>query len=275
MKKIQALLEIILLFGVLYLVYEIMYFSYMYVVRTAFSAGWKWLDTTGYSTFNLDQASLDYVTDHPVEYTLLSWLVIMIILLMTTLVTRGSFLGEMSFKWLGIQGFLITILIGIGLVFAINGVAILITESTDYVVSYLPEQVYRIYDLVWLLITAGLLTPMFEELYFRDLVMGRLRRSFGPMASVLLAALVFSASHLNPVQGFFVLPLAILCGVLVVRTGSVLSAIWLHVVYNALNIYLAKTLLFQYNSLQLLIMVVFGLGLMLFGLIQVTARNVV
>ena len=103
--------------------------------------------------------------------------------------------------------------------------------------------------------------------------MGRLLKGFGATAAVVISALIFSLSHLNIVQSIFVLPIGILCGVLVVQTGSIFAGIWLHIVYNVVNIYLARMAVFQYNSLQLLIMVVFGIGLMAFGLSQIHERT--
>jgi ethanolamine transporter EutH len=65
-----------------------------------------------------------------------------------------------------------------------------------------------------------------------------------------------------------VLPLGILAGVLVIKTGSIFASVWLHMFYNILNIYLAKINFFQYNSVQLLVMISLGVALLIFGLQQ-------
>ncbi len=273
MKRLQALIESILLFGVVFLVYEIMYFGYMFVVRYGIVEKWSWIDGSPYNGSNLDQISLQYMTDHPVEYTVLSWLLIMTIVVIVVIVTKGHMQKDMSIRWLSLPDFLISIVVGLGVVFAMNGVLVLFGEATQYSIDYIPEEIFRSYELTYLVIVAGVITPIFEELFFRGLLMGRLLKGFGATAAVVISALIFSLSHLNIVQSIFVLPIGILCGVLVVQTGSIFAGIWLHIVYNVVNIYLARMAVFQYNSLQLLIMVVFGIGLMAFGLSQIHERT--
>lgn len=268
MKKGQALAESVLLFGILYLIYEIMYFGYVFVIRYGIDKGWDFLDVESYGGMEVTAMSLRYMTEHPVEYTVLSWFLILGLIALVAIVTKGHLVRDMAFRWLGPGPFLASLVVGLGLIFALNGVVILFGEATAYHIRYIPLQIFNAYDMPYLIVTAGVITPICEELFFRGLVQGRLAKAFGPVISVLGAALIFAVSHLNIVQGIFVLPVGILCGVLVVRTGSVLSAIWLHILYNVVNIYLAKMPLFQYNSLQLLIMVVFGFGLMAFGLRQ-------
>lgn len=258
-----------LLFGVVFLVYEIMYFGYMFVVRYGIVEGWSWIDASHYDGYNLDQISLQYMTDHPVEYTVLSWLLILSVVVIVAIVTKGQVLKDMSLHWLTFANFLISVVVGLGLVFAMTGVVVLFGDATKYAIDYIPEDIFKSYELTYLVVIAGVITPIFEELFFRGLVMGRLGKGFTSTTAVVISALIFSLSHLNIVQSIFVLPIGLLCGILVVKTGSLFAGVWLHIVYNVVNIYLAKMAVFQYNSLQLLVMVVFGIGLMAFGLSQI------
>ena len=266
MKKLQGIGESLLLFAIMFLVYEIMYYSYMFIIRLGIRRGWPWIDSSQYNPFNLDEASLFYVKDHPVEYTILSWLVIMLLLVVTLALTKGHVLESMSIKWLSLGNFLVSITVGLGLVFFINGIISFAIEVTGSELTYIPEDLYATYDLTFLIATVGICAPVFEEIFFRGLMMGRLMRGFSWMTGVLLTAVVFSVSHLNISQSIFVFPVGLLCGILVARSGSVFAGIWLHITYNVVNIYLAKMPFFQYNSLQLLILIVFGAGLMYFGL---------
>jgi len=269
MKKLQAIIESTLLFGVLYLVYEIMYFGYMFVVRMGIINRWQWVKAADYSQYKLEQASLYYVKDHPIEYTILCWLIISGILAGAAIVTKGQTLKDMSIRWLRPGDFLVSILMGLSLVFIVNGILGMVVEVTEWDLTYIPASMYESYSLIFLLVTVGVIAPVFEELFFRGLILGRLSRGFSPSLAVVLSGVIFSISHLNISQSLFVFPIGILCGILVVHTTSVFSAMWLHIVYNIANIYLAKMSFFQYNSLQLLIMVVFGTGLLFFAMNQV------
>ena len=268
MKRFYALIEVILISAVLYLVYEIMYYSYMFIIRYGMSQNWQWLESTGYEGLNLDQASLAYMKDHPIEYTLLCWVIVMAILIVSTLVTRGRLAGTMHLRFLSLRNHLAAIVTALGLVIGFNGLMGFLSDVTQYRIVYMPDIILEGYDIRYLLMTVGLITPIAEEIFFRGLLLGRLRLAYGTGFSVVLSSLIFAGSHLNLAQSLVVFPLGIICGLLVIETGSVLSAVWLHVIYNAMNIYLAKIQFFQYNSLQLLVMMVCGILLVAFGMAQ-------
>ncbi len=270
MNKLKALLESLLLFGVMFLVYEIMYYGYMYIIRYGMTVGWTWINRSGYDLFNLDRASLFYLKDHPVEYTLISWFVIILMMIMALVLNKGQGLSYMYIRWLSVSDFLVSILSGIGLVFVINGLLGFAADILETEWMYIPNTLYESYDLVYLLITVGVIAPICEELFFRGMMMGRLAKAFGPGLTVFLTSVLFSASHLNLSQSVFVFPVGLFAGLLVYRTGVVFAGIWLHVTYNVVNIYLAKMDFFQYNSVQLLVLIVFGTVLLYFGQNQLT-----
>lgn len=86
-----------------------------------------------------------------------------------------------------------------------------------------------------LLLAAAVTPAVTEELLFRGLLLGQLRR-LGPMAAVGLSALAFGLLHdWGAGGGFRVLPavaVGILAGTLVWRCRSVLPAVVFHLVYN-------------------------------------------
>lgn len=55
----------------------------------------------------------------------------------------------------------------------------------------------------------GFLVPVAEELVFRVLIYGRLRRSFGVGQSVLFSSLLFAVYHGNMIQMIFAFPMAV------------------------------------------------------------------
>lgn len=83
-----------------------------------------------------------------------------------------------------------------------------------------------------------LVGPVFEELLFRGAIMNALLKRFSPAWAILLSALLFSVFHLNPAQ----MPPAFLIGILFAwvyySTGSLLPCIWMHVLNNAVSLYL-------------------------------------
>lgn len=170
---------------------------------------------------------------------------------------------------LSIGNGLASVFVGLGLVFAINGSIRFASEATGMEFAYLSDTTLTVYSMMTLFVIIGLITPIFEELFFRGLILSRLHLGFGPIFAVVISSILFSVSHLNIIQGIYVFPVGLLAGYLVIKTGSIQSSIWLHVVYNMVNIYLAKIDFFQYNSVALLIMILIGFVLLAIGLSQV------
>src|SRR3989442_2580671 len=79
------------------------------------------------------------------------------------------------------------------------------------------------------LVESVVLTPVFEELVFRGLLFGTLRRGLGPAAAALVSAVVFAVAHGYGVLGF---ASVFVSGGLVAwayeRTGSPVPAITAH-----------------------------------------------
>jgi len=79
--------------------------------------------------------------------------------------------------------------------------------------------------------------PLVEELFYRGLLLGALRkRGVGPVLASVLCGAVFAAMHLQPLQflGLFVLG-TVLSG-LVLRTGRIGAAVVAHATFNAVTV---------------------------------------
>lgn len=274
MKKVRALVEAGLLIGVGWLIYEILFFVYNYLIYQGVKQQWSFINIDAYLDLSgYEEAALAYVADHPLEYTLLCWLVIFVLFLLIMYPTGQRFTDLFSFRWLSIGNGLASIFAGFGLVFLINGAVRFASDVAEIDFEYLSDDIFSVYNIWYLMVIVGLVTPFFEELFFRGILLGRLKNGFGPLMTVLLSAVLFSLSHLNVIQGIYVLPVGILAAYLVLETGSVFSAVWLHMVYNLVNIYLAKIDFFQYNSVQLLVIALLGMVLLALGLNQIRPQH--
>lgn len=98
-----------------------------------------------------------------------------------------------------------------------------------------------------MLLLAGLLVPLVEELAFRGLLQGWLRERYGPRAAIGLSALVFALMHGIPL----LIPALLLIGGLLAwlyeRSGSLWPAIAMHGAFNAIM----TTLLYLYLAGEL------------------------
>lgn len=98
------------------------------------------------------------------------------------------------------------------------------------------------YDLVksqittggWATVTAIVMAPICEEILFRGIIQDSVVRKRGPWGGILIASAIFGIIHMIPQQvvaGFF---LGIIIGFVYYKTRSLLSAIILHAINNAL-----------------------------------------
>ncbi|PKM54311.1 MAG: hypothetical protein CVV00_08690 [Firmicutes bacterium HGW-Firmicutes-5] len=276
MKQLRAIMECILLLGIVYLIYEIMYFAYNYIIFYGLQQEWVWIPIEAYAHLgDIESMTLEYVSDHPLEYTLISWLMVACFFLSVVIFSKQKLSQTFAIRHMSIKNSLTSMVTGIGLVFLMNGLIRFISAATDIEFSYLSSSTFRVYNLWFLMVVVGILTPIFEELFFRGVVLSRLSHGFGPLVSILLSSVMFSLSHMNPVQSIYVFPVGLLAAYLVYKTGSIFSAIWLHTLYNILNIYLAKIDFFQYNSVQLLVLMLIGICLLGIGLYQSEEQNAI
>lgn len=80
-----------------------------------------------------------------------------------------------------------------------------------------------------------LLGPLTEELIFRGVMFDRLRLSYSFWVANLLQAAIFGAYHMRLIQGIYAFGCGILLGMLYQMTGSILTSILAHMIFNATN----------------------------------------
>jgi membrane protease YdiL (CAAX protease family) len=144
---------------------------------------------------------------------------------------RDSYtLGSFSFRLLpGI------ILGSFGLSFVLNRLATMVP---------MPEFFVKLFkglaagDPVLLFMTMVVMAPVFEELFFRGWMLRGFLANYSVKKSLWLSALIFALFHLNPWQGLVALPLGLLFGWWLLRTGSLLPGMIGHFEVNLTNVYL-------------------------------------
>ena len=96
---------------------------------------------------------------------------------------------------------------------------------------------------VWvLLLVAGFLIPVAEEVAFRGLLMRGVEYARGPLTAALLSSAFFGLAHGAPAQVIAILPLAWLMARAVQHSNSLWTSITIHVLNNSLAVGLAAFL---------------------------------
>ena len=88
---------------------------------------------------------------------------------------------------------------------------------------------------VWVsLAVFGVAAPVFEELFFRKLLIGRLN-VYGEKIAVFVSALIFSLIHGNFTQVFYAFGLGMAFGYIYVKTGRIIYTVAIHMAINVLG----------------------------------------
>ncbi len=78
----------------------------------------------------------------------------------------------------------------------------------------------------------ALLPALVEELTFRGVMMNSFHRDSNPWPAIIFSAICFGCMHMNFNQITYALVLGILMGIIVEATGSILSTVIVHFIYN-------------------------------------------
>jgi membrane protease YdiL (CAAX protease family) len=140
-----------------------------------------------------------------------------------------------ALRWRPIS--LATALLSIAVGITSQGVAGGIAMLSEPLLGELPSmpllELQTVSDFLWALFIAALLPGLCEETLFRGAIQGVLRPK-GPWKGVVITALLFAVYHVAPSMFPPAFLTGIVLGVLVLRTGSTVSAILAHAAINAM-----------------------------------------
>ncbi len=105
-----------------------------------------------------------------------------------------------------------------------------------------PEFLSKGYDVWVLLLVAGFLIPVAEEVAFRGLLMRGFEWARGPIFAALVSSLLFGLAHGAPAQVVAIFPLAWFLARSVQYSGSLWTSISIHILNNALAVGLSAFL---------------------------------
>ncbi len=100
------------------------------------------------------------------------------------------------------------------------------------------------FSFVILFVTTTLLAPFFEEVIFRGVLLPTISRDFGIIWGIIISAFIFALAHLSigEMPPLFVLGIGL--GITRIATGSLLSSVVMHSLWNGLtflNLFLLRT----------------------------------
>lgn len=96
-------------------------------------------------------------------------------------------------------------------------------------------------EITTLLMLCILLSPFVEELVFREILLRLFGKACGALIAILITSLLFGVSHTGAAQTIYAFVLGIVLCVVRIRSGSLWSAVALHLAFNLSGIVLATS----------------------------------
>lgn len=86
---------------------------------------------------------------------------------------------------------------------------------------------------VLMILAVCIVGPIAEELVFRGMIFGKLRRAFSFWPAAIISGIMFGVFHMNIMQGVYASVLGVLLAYVYAKTQTIFGSIFFHIVFNA------------------------------------------
>lgn len=160
-------------------------------------------------------------------------LMVDIIFIICLLIKGGSIkeckfnkINKKDYLYISLLSFSLTVFLGI-----VVAVLMQIFSSYNEVAKTISSGTGTIYSLVSVVI----LIPICEEIIFRGVIFGYLKKRYNLVVSLIIQSLVFAFMHGNIVQGIYTFILGLVLGIIYIYTNSLYGSMLMHIIYNLLG----------------------------------------
>lgn len=159
---------------------------------------------------------------------------------------KQELLTFVSFRGLGAVGIPVLVIFGVSLNFLIEWLLSLASQLTF--LAPLFERYENLANLITggdfipSLLTVGILGPIFEEILFRGLIFGELRKIMKVRIALVIQAVLFGVMHFNVIQSSYAIIIGLLLGFVYYRSNSIIAPMIVHITINASSVILTQFL---------------------------------
>lgn len=105
--------------------------------------------------------------------------------------------------------------------------------------------------LITVIISSGIIGPIFEEILFRYIFYNRLKKKYSIKKSILINSLLFSIIHISPIKVVYAFLLGIVLNTYYEKYKNIIAPILIHIAANTIVIFLT-----EYNQVVLLLAII-------------------
>lgn len=150
------------------------------------------------------------------------------------LLIKGGSIKECKFNKINKKDYLYIILLSFGLEVLLGVLAApLMKNFSSY--NEVAKTISSSRNSIFSLISVVVLIPICEEIIFRGVIFGYLKKRYNLVISLIIQALVFAFMHGNIVQGIYTFILGLVLGIIYIYTNSLYGSMLMHIIYNLLG----------------------------------------
>lgn len=202
--------------------------------------------------------------------TILGDILTLVLIAIILLPSNEGLLKRIKIKKINLKEYLYIIALSIGvsiILLFLSGILTKIIPSYGEVVNQLNVASKSALQLV----IAIILIPICEEIIFRGIIFGYLRKNFNIIVAILVQALIFGIMHLNLVQGIYTFILGIVLALIYMYSDSILGNITVHIIFNLLGVLIMPMLLSKF-PIMVIVLLILGIALFIFSVIKIIGK---
>lgn len=213
-----------------------------------------------------------FIAENQNVITLISGIVSLLALWLFLVIRRKKMCLEARINKFDKKGVLPIIILGGAASFFVTGVMMILPVSEELLNSYASSSQGLLNGgIVMRILSVVVVAPIVEEVFFRGMVISRLKRSMAPWVAIVVSSLVFGILHGQLLWIIYTFALGVLLGVVAERMKSVSAAILLHMAFNLAGVCVDSLIL---TNAQMYVITVVSLGLVVGSLYYIFKKKV-
>ncbi len=202
---------------------------------------------------------LEVVLSKVTLISLLSNLLCFAVIALVFLILKKKWYQEVNLKRFSLSYLPYLLLLGIALILMVNFGLELLPRS---VLEAYSEQASMIGDDTSLIgiIAVVIVAPVFEEIFFRGLLLSTLRKGMSTGLAIFLSAVIFGVAHGQILWMAYTFIVGLVFAYVVVKTGSIATSMVLHIVFNFFGDIVGRYIPELSNSVNAILAVVGAIG---------------
>ncbi|MCX0386941.1 CPBP family intramembrane metalloprotease [Clostridium perfringens] len=214
--------------------------------------------------------NIEIIKNNIYPLVLIGDVITLILIALIFLPTEYRIKDRINIKKIPMKEYFNILVLGIGitiLLLFLSGILTKLIPSYKEVVNQLATSRASVLQLIITIV----LIPIYEEIFYRGIIFGYLRKNFNIIMAIVVQALVFGVMHLNLVQGIYTFILGIVLALIYMYSESILGNITVHIIFNLLGILIIPKLLSNILSINIVLLIM-AIGFIIFSSIKMIGK---